>query len=100
MVETCEVCRERPASVRDYALRAGKWTDAAVCDDCARRRRRAILPYLGAAMSAATLFAGAALAIERFGRREGENPSPNPAGEQIGRFLRGATATTLGQFSR
>jgi ATP-dependent Clp protease ATP-binding subunit ClpC len=100
MVETCEICRERPASVRDYALRAGKWTDAAVCDDCARRRRRAILPYLGAAVSAATLFAGAALAIERFGRRDGDHPSPNAAGEQIGRFLRGATATTLGQYSR
>jgi ATP-dependent Clp protease ATP-binding subunit ClpC len=100
MVQTCEVCRERPASVRDYALRAGKWIDAAVCDDCARRRRRAILPYLGAAMSAATLFAGAALAIERFGRRDGDRPAPNPAGEQIGRFLRGATATTLGQYSR
>ncbi len=101
MVETCEVCRARPASVRDYALRAGRWTDAAVCDECARRRRRALLPYFGAAMSAATLFAGAALAIERFGRREGgEGPAQNPAGEQIGRFLRGATATTLGQYSR
>jgi ATP-dependent Clp protease ATP-binding subunit ClpC len=51
-------------------------------------------------VSAATLFAGAALAIERFGRRDGEHPSSNPAGEQIGRFLRGATATTLGQYSR
>jgi ATP-dependent Clp protease ATP-binding subunit ClpC len=100
MVQTCEICRERPASVRDYALRAGKWTDAAVCDNCARRRHRALLPYLGAAVSAATLFAGAALAIERFGRRDGEHPSPNAAGEQIGRFLRGATATTLGQYSR
>jgi ATP-dependent Clp protease ATP-binding subunit ClpC len=101
MVGTCEVCRERPASVRDYALRAGKWIDAAVCVDCARRRRRAILPYLGAAMSAATLFAGAALAIERLGRREGgEGPAPSPASEQIGRFLRGASATTLGQYSR
>src|SRR5664279_4909063 len=101
MVETCEVCRERPASVRDYALLAGRWTDAAVCDECARRRRRALLPYFGAALSAATLFAGTALAIERFGRREGgESPSTNPAGEQIGRFLRGAAATTLGQYSR
>jgi len=63
MVETCEVCGERPASVRDYALRAGRWTDAAICDECAGRRRRALFPYLGAALSAATLFAGAALAI-------------------------------------
>jgi ATP-dependent Clp protease ATP-binding subunit ClpC len=102
MVETCEVCRERPASVRDYALRGGRWTDAAVCDDCARRRRRALLPYFGAAVSAATLFAGAAFAIERFGRREGgsERSAQNQAGEQIGRFLRGATGTTLGQYSR
>jgi len=100
MVQTCEVCRERPASVRDYALRAGRWIDVAVCDDCAGRRRRAILPYVGAALSAVTVFAGAALAIERFGKRDGEHPSPNLAGEQIGRFLRGATATTLGQYSR
>jgi ATP-dependent Clp protease ATP-binding subunit ClpC len=101
MVETCEVCRARPASVRDYALRAGRWTDAAVCDECARRRRRALLPYFGAAISAATLFAGAAFAIERLGRRDGDGPAQNnPAGEQIGRFLRGATATTLGQYSR
>jgi ATP-dependent Clp protease ATP-binding subunit ClpC len=81
-------------------LRAGKWTNAAVCDDCARRRQRAILPYLGAAVSAATLFAGAALAIERFGRRDGEQSQPNPAGEQIGRFLRGGGTTALGQYSR
>ena len=100
IVETCEVCRERPASVRDYTLRAGKWTDAAVCDDCARRRRRAIIPYLGAAVSAATLFAGAVLAIERFGRRDGDGAPPHQAGEQIGRFLRGATGTTLSQYSR
>jgi ATP-dependent Clp protease ATP-binding subunit ClpC len=100
MVETCEICGERPASVRDYALRSGKWIDAAVCDPCARRRRRAILPYLGAAVSAATLFAGAALAIERFGRRDGDGPAPNQASEQIGRFLRGATAPTLGHYSR
>jgi ATP-dependent Clp protease ATP-binding subunit ClpC len=100
MVETCEVCRARPASVRDYALRAGKWIDAALCDECARSRRRAIVPYLGAALSAATLFAGAALAIERFGRREGENPASKPTGEQIGRFLRGAGASTLSQYSR
>jgi ATP-dependent Clp protease ATP-binding subunit ClpC len=81
-------------------LRGGKWTDAAVCDDCARRRRRAILPYLGAAVSAATLFAGAALTIERLSRRDGENPPAHAPGEQIGRFLRGATGTTLGQYSR
>ena len=100
MVETCEICRERPASVRDYTLRSGRWIDAAVCDDCARRRRQAILPYFGAALSAATLFAGAAFAIERLGRREGEGPSANPAGEQLGRFLRGAGPSTLGQYSR
>jgi ATP-dependent Clp protease ATP-binding subunit ClpC len=103
----CEVCRLRPASTRDYALRGGRWVDAAVCDECAKTRRRAILPYVGAATAAAALFAGAALAIDSLSRR---NPPPGNAGtgdeqqrprslSDIGRALRGGTPT-LGQFSR
>ena len=101
MVETCEVCRARPASVRDYALRGGKWTDAAVCDACAKRRRGAILPYLGAALSAATLFAGAAVAIERFGRKGGPSEgSSSGTTSQLGRFLAGTGTPALAQYSR
>jgi ATP-dependent Clp protease ATP-binding subunit ClpC len=102
----CEVCRQRPASTRDYALRAGRWVDAAVCEDCAKTRRRAILPYVGAATAAAALFAGAALAIDSLGRRN-QPPGSEDAAEQrqsrpltdLGRALRGGTPT-LGQFSR
>jgi ATP-dependent Clp protease ATP-binding subunit ClpC len=70
-----------------------------VCDDCARRRRNAILPYLGAAVSAATLFAGAALAIDRFGRRDGGTPT-DAASSGIQRLLRGGATPTLAQYSR
>jgi ATP-dependent Clp protease ATP-binding subunit ClpC len=99
----CEVCRQRPASTRDYALKGGRWVDAAVCEECAKTRRRAILPYVGAATAAAALFAGAALAIDSLGRR---NPPPGNTEEnrprpltEFGRALRGGTPT-LGQFSR
>jgi ATP-dependent Clp protease ATP-binding subunit ClpC len=101
VVETCEVCRQRPASTRDYTLRSGRWVDAAVCDDCARSRRRAILPYVGAATAAAALFAGAAFAVDSFARR-GENKggeSPRPISD-LGRALRGGGTPTLAQFSR
>ncbi|MEA2688400.1 MAG: hypothetical protein QOD51_1007, partial [Candidatus Eremiobacteraeota bacterium] len=40
MTATCEVCREKPARVRDFALRAGRWVEAEVCEECARKRRR------------------------------------------------------------
>jgi len=105
MDETCEVCRQRPASVNDYALRGGRWTAALVCDACARARRRAILPYAGAAVGAVALFAGAAVAIERLAGNRGGSGSTgtspektNPA-QDLGRLLRGGTPT-LAQFSR
>ncbi|MFN2459306.1 MAG: ATP-dependent Clp protease ATP-binding subunit [Candidatus Velthaea sp.] len=99
MVDTCEVCRERPADTRDFALRGGRWQSAKVCSECLRRRQRAVLPYLGAALSAATLFAGAAVAIERFGRRDG-SAGPAPAPPDLGRFFRGSGTPTLGQYAR
>jgi ATP-dependent Clp protease ATP-binding subunit ClpC len=100
----CEICRLRPASTRDYALRNGRWVDAQVCAECAKTRRRAILPYVGAATAAAALFAGAAFAIDSIARR---NPNPPPKGEEhkpspltdLSRAFRGSTPT-LGQFSR
>ena len=101
----CEICRLRPASTRDYALRGGRWVDAAVCDECAKSRRRAILPYVGAATAAAALFAGAALAIESLSRRnpppgaeESRESRPNRLND-LSRAFRGGTPT-LGQFSR
>ena len=98
----CEICRLRPASTRDYTLRNGRWTDAQVCEECAKSRRRAILPYVGAATAAAALFAGAAFAIDSIARRNpppnGEEHKPGPLTD-ISRALRGSTPT-LGQFSR
>jgi ATP-dependent Clp protease ATP-binding subunit ClpC len=101
VVQTCEVCRQRPASTRDYALRGGRWVDAAVCDDCARSRRRAILPYVGAATAAAALFAGAAFAIDSFVRRnpDAKDELQRPISD-FGRALRGGGTPTLSQFSR
>jgi ATP-dependent Clp protease ATP-binding subunit ClpC len=101
VVETCEVCRQRPASTRDYALRGGRWVDAAVCDDCARTRRRAILPYVGAATAAAAVLAGAAFAIDSLVRRnpDGKDDLPRPISD-FGRALRGNGTPTLAQFSR
>ncbi|MBV8354727.1 MAG: ATP-dependent Clp protease ATP-binding subunit [Candidatus Eremiobacteraeota bacterium] len=96
---TCENCRQRPATVRDYALRAGRWVAADVCDACARRRRMSALgPLLGAA-SAAALLGGFAFALERFGRTSGESGElPNPAADWT-RRLRGGTPT-LSAYSR
>jgi ATP-dependent Clp protease ATP-binding subunit ClpC len=103
----CEICRLRPASTQDYALRGGRWVAASVCDECAKTRRRAILPYVGAATAAAALFAGAAFAIDSIARRNpppGGEPHPenqnrtNPLTD-LGRALRGGTPT-LGAFSR
>jgi ATP-dependent Clp protease ATP-binding subunit ClpC len=98
----CEVCRSRPASTRDYTLRGGRWVDVAVCAECAKTRRRAILPYVGAATAAAALFTGAAFAIDALARRnpppEGDEHRPRPLTD-LGRALRGGTPT-LGQFSR
>jgi ATP-dependent Clp protease ATP-binding subunit ClpC len=98
MEPTCEVCRQRPAQVRDLRLRRGRWSVAQVCDDCARERRRAVLPYLGAALSAATLFTAAAVAIDRLGKRNGDQ-TQSPATE-LQRFFRGGATPTLTQFAR
>jgi ATP-dependent Clp protease ATP-binding subunit ClpC len=103
----CEICRLRPATTQDYALHGGRWVAASVCEECAKTRRRAILPYVGAVTAAAALFAGAAFAIDSMSRRnpppggeahpENQN-RPNPLTD-LGRALRGGTPT-LGAFSR
>jgi ATP-dependent Clp protease ATP-binding subunit ClpC len=103
MTATCEVCRQKPASVRDFALRSGRWVEAEVCADCARRRRRAPLAILGAAAAAAALVGGAALAIDSVNRRGGtklESP-PAPANQPLANLSRVfGGPSTLAQYSR
>src|SRR5579884_383458 len=102
MSVTCEVCRAKPASVRDYALRDGRWTQAEVCDHCAKRRRRAPLAILGAAAAAAALVGGAAVAIDAANRRKNPSAEQSPPPAQplgdLGRVFRGPS--TLAQYSR
>jgi ATP-dependent Clp protease ATP-binding subunit ClpC len=93
---TCEVCGKRPATIRDFSLQSGRWAESEVCAECARARRRAILPYLGAAVSAAALFAGISIAIEHLGRG-GQREVSNPV--DWTRRLRGGTPT-LSAYSR
>jgi ATP-dependent Clp protease ATP-binding subunit ClpC len=104
MTATCEVCRAKPASVRDFALRAGRWVEAEVCQECARKRRRMPFAVLGLAAAAAALVGGAAVAIDAASRRgnpPGEHPhqpSSQPLGDLSRVFRPGAT--TLSQYSR
>jgi ATP-dependent Clp protease ATP-binding subunit ClpC len=105
MTQTCELCGERPARVRDVAMRAGRWVDAYLCLECQRARRRAMLPYVGAATAAAALFAGAAVAFEAYLRRRPPGAPPldepsrrRPSFGELGRALLGTP--TLGQYSR
>jgi len=97
MDATCEVCHARPATVQDYALHGGRWTQAAVCESCARRRRTALFPLAAAALSTVALAGAAALAAERFSRGRSD-PLPNLASDLTRRF-RGGTPT-LSQYSR
>jgi ATP-dependent Clp protease ATP-binding subunit ClpC len=104
MTATCEVCRAKPASVRDYALRAGRWVEAEVCDTCARKRRRAPFAVLGIAAAAAALFGGAAVALDAANRRNnpGGHDAPAPGAQpltDLGRVFRGG-GSTLSQYSR
>ncbi len=109
MTATCEVCRAKPATVHDYALRAGRWVDAEVCEECARRRRRTPFAILGAAAAAAALVGGAAVALDAASRRQqNQNPDqppreqqPPPTLSELGRAIRGnLTNSTLAQYSR
>jgi ATP-dependent Clp protease ATP-binding subunit ClpC len=104
MKATCEVCRAKPARVRDFALRAGRWVEAEVCEECARKRRRTPFAVLGIAAAAAALFGGAAIAIDAANRKNnpGSEPSSSPAPQpftELGRMFRPG-ATTLAQYSR
>ena len=104
MTATCEVCRAKPASVRDFALRAGRFVPADVCEDCMRRQRRAPLAILGITAAAAALVGGAAFAIDAVNRRNnpGGSPSPGSSSQPLSAFGKvfGPAATTLAQYSR
>jgi ATP-dependent Clp protease ATP-binding subunit ClpC len=108
MTATCEVCRAKPATVHDYALRDGRWAAAEVCEECARKRRRMPFAILGAAAAAAALVGGAAVALDAASRRQQNQNSGQPPREQpqptlgdLGRALRGnLTNSTLAQYSR
>ena len=78
MTHTCETCGVRPANVRDFTLRGGRWVEADVCTDCASRRRGAILPLLGAAVSALAIAAGATYVVERLTREDRPAPASGP----------------------
>src|ERR1035437_3321382 len=106
MTATCEVCRAKPASVRDFALRAGRFVPADVCEDCMRKQRRAPLAILGVAAAAAALFGGAAIAIDAVNRRNNPGGPPPPGSPSqpfstsaFGKVF-GPGATTLSQYSR
>jgi ATP-dependent Clp protease ATP-binding subunit ClpC len=96
MTNSCATCGIRPASVHDFALRGGRWVQADLCDTCAQRRRRTVLPLLGAAASTLALAAGAVYAIDRLSREE-RQPAQNPT--DWAKRLRGGTPT-LSAFSR
>src|ERR1700694_4533216 len=105
MSATCEVCRAKPASIHDYALRGGRWVAAELCADCVKRRQRTPFAILGAAAAAAALVGGAALAIDTLSRKQhpgGEpspaSPNPSPALGNLSRVFR--AASTLAQLSR
>ncbi|HWT06933.1 MAG TPA: ATP-dependent Clp protease ATP-binding subunit, partial [Xanthomonadales bacterium] len=89
--------------MRDYALRSGRWVEAEVCAECARKRRRAPFAVLGIAAAAAAIFGGAAVALDAANRRnnpnghEGHTPGPQPLTD-LGRVFR--SGSTLSQYSR
>ncbi|BDE07037.1 chaperone protein ClpB [Vulcanimicrobium alpinum] len=101
MTATCEVCRAKPAEVHDYALRGGRWVEAEVCEDCARRRRRAPLTFLGVAAAAVALVGGAAVAVDSYARRQNprSEPPPSPSLGGLGRVF-STGPSTLAQYSR
>ncbi len=78
-------------------MRGGRWIQAELCAECARRRRTAIVPLVTAALSTVALAAGAAYAIDRLTRDGTETPAVNPA--DWAKRLRGGTPT-LSAFSR
>lgn len=97
MTTSCESCGQRPATVRDYTLRAGSWMEADVCDACARSRRTAIIPLLGSALAAVALAVGTAVAVDRIQRSDRGSGSADPRAWAKG--LR-TTTPTLSAYSR
>src|SRR5579872_385084 len=98
---TCEACKAQPASVRDYSMRSGRWTQVDLCAACARNRKLSSLrPLLGAG-AAAALLGGLVFALDRYSRgSEGSEPAPQaPNPLEWTKRLRGGTPT-LATYSR
>ena len=80
-------------------MRGGQVKTVSLCAACAKARRTAALPALGAALGAAALLAGGALVVERM-TREGRDATPAASPfEQFTKRFKSATPT-LSQFAR
>src|SRR5580704_13093997 len=97
MTTLCETCGLRPATMRDFTLRAGTWVEAEVCVNCARRRRNAALPLVGSALAAVALAVGTTLALDRMSRGGDREQQADP--REWAKRLRGG-APTLAAYSR
>jgi ATP-dependent Clp protease ATP-binding subunit ClpC len=99
MTTSCESCGLRPATVRDFAMRAGTWVEAEVCDKCARRRRTAPLTLVGSALAAVALAVGTTYALDRLQRGSGEREPSSADPREWAKRLRSGTPT-LSSYSR
>jgi ATP-dependent Clp protease ATP-binding subunit ClpC len=101
MTTLCETCGLRPATMRDFTLRAGSWVEAEVCDNCARRRRSAALPLVGSALAAVALAVGTTFAIDRMTRGASGGREREQQGDprEWAKRLRSGTPT-LAAYSR
>jgi ATP-dependent Clp protease ATP-binding subunit ClpC len=99
MTTICESCGQRPATMRDFALRSGTWVEAEVCNSCARRRRTAVFPLIGSALAAVALAVGTTFALDRLQRGGGERELSSADPREWAKRLRGGTPT-LSTYSR
>ncbi len=91
MTQFCERCGRTPAPIFDGSRN--------LCATCAQSATvRSTLPFVGAAVAAAGLVAGAILLAEKLGN-DSSKPGAPSAFDEIGKRLRGGTPT-LAAFSR
>jgi len=95
MAGTCATCGVRPATVRDFKLQGGAWTETPICELCLRRKRT-LVPLLGSALAAIALAVGTTFAIDRAVR----GSSGDDSAADWTRRLRPGGAPTLANFSR
>src|ERR1700694_2828211 len=99
MTTICESCGQRPATVRDFAMRSGSWVEAEVCDSCARRRRTAPLTLIGSALAGGALAVDTPFARDRLQRASGERELSSADPREWAKRLRSGTPT-LSSYSR